>query len=226
MAYPYELVNNHYIVSFEEGKKFLLDTGSPFSFWISRPMRCISIDGMDYPLQSRPMNFDTNEVFKCIGCEVDGFIGLDIIQQTSLSIYKEGIVDFRANTVSDGVEIPLIVVPYLGYFIIDASTDNINGVVLLDTGAKYGYGLHRIFDNKQPFSHVEDYNPILKHLDSDIYHIDININGLTKTVDVCDNPRVYQSMCMIGNLFMVTNVTTLFESVCVFDIQRGKLILK
>lgn len=87
--YSYELINNHYVVEIDD-QKFLIDTGSPFSFWVSRPIKEITIDGNKYPLQNRPLNFNIDETNNLVGVIVDGFIGMDIISKTSLTIYFGG----------------------------------------------------------------------------------------------------------------------------------------
>ena len=64
--YSYELVNNHYVVEIDD-QKFLIDTGSPFSFWVSHPIKEITIDGNKYPLQNRPLNFEVDETNNLAG---------------------------------------------------------------------------------------------------------------------------------------------------------------
>ena len=58
--YKYELKNNHYIVNVNNDK-FLIDTGCPFSFWISNPIKEILINNRIYPLRDMPSDFDVKE---------------------------------------------------------------------------------------------------------------------------------------------------------------------
>ena len=90
--YYYKLINNHYIVDID-GQHFLIDTGCQFSFWVSTPMNEITINGDKYPLQNKPTNFDVNESNNLVGVQADGFIGMDIISKTSLTIFG-GCIDF------------------------------------------------------------------------------------------------------------------------------------
>ena len=71
--YNYHINNNHIIVEIDD-KNYLIDTGSPVSFWINNPINGIAINNVKYPLNPKPYNLDINETMKCIGEEVDGFI--------------------------------------------------------------------------------------------------------------------------------------------------------
>ena len=166
--HTYELINNHYLVDID-GKRLLVDTGSPTSFWMDSHCQEITIDGVKYTLQGRPSNVDVAETMKLIGTKVDGFIGLDIIRQTSLTIYKNGLIEFRPNEV-DGKRIDLNTNGFLTFRV---EAHAMSGAFIIDTGAKYGYGIRGLFDGLTAFGHVEDYNPILGKLKSDLYHLDI-----------------------------------------------------
>lgn len=231
--YSYELINNHYIVNID-GKKFLIDTGSPFSFWVSSPIKEITIDGNEYPLQNRPLNFDVDETNNFVGVMVDGFIGMDIISKTSLTIYSgrpEGIIEF--GEVPDWIINGLIKknykyteVPMTTRWPLMAQVGSnlMTGKFVIDTGAKYGYGVSGLFYKQTAFGHVSDYNPSLGHLDSDIFHLEIVIGGQKKTIDVCNNPTVASTLIHMGAL-MIGSVSSLYNQVCSLDTKKGKLIL-
>ena len=216
--YKFELINNHYIINIE-GYRYLLDTGSPDSFRINPDCDEVIIDGVAWSLNRLPHNLDVDKVKKLVGTDVDGFIGLDIVKRTSLTIYKNGLIDFNVNDV-DGMVVRLNTHFFLTLW---ASNGPITGEYIIDTGAKYGYGDRDIFNGLFPFNHVKDYNPILGNLESDIYHVTIDIDGLEREVDVCDNDKV---MSTLPITFMIGNITTLFDEACVFDIKNNRLILK
>ena len=179
--YHYELINNHIIV--EIGYlKFLLDTGSEHSFWINRPIDCVYIDGNEYPLNSG-LGLNANQIFDCIGTKVDGFIGNDIISKTSLTISKDGKIDFNANPLC-GNKIDFT---FNHYIFIDVKSGPINGKCIIDTGAKYGYGINELFSDKMPFSQIQDYSPIWGRIAGDFYQIDLTINGKYRLVDLASS---------------------------------------
>ena len=218
--YNYDLINNHYIVNVD-GDKYLIDTGSPFSFWVSRPIKEITIDGNNYPLHGKPANLDLNETRNLVGVEVDGFIGLDIILKTGLTIYKNGTIEFAVKEIG-GTETMMATRPCL---MAAVNCNLMFGRFIIDTGAKYGYGIKSVFTEQKPFGTVKDYNPMLGHLESDIYHLDIDVGSQSKTIDVCDNQDVAFTLRQLG-AFMIGNVSSLFEEACVLDTKKGRLIIK
>lgn len=231
--YSYELVNNHYVVEID-GQKFLIDTGSPFSFWISHSIKEITIYENKYSLQSRPIYFEVDEINNLVGVMVDGLIGMDIISKTSLTIYSgrpKGIIEF--SEVPDWIVNELIKKNYKYTevpmttrwpLMVQVCSNLMTGKFVVDTGAKYGYGVSGLFYKQTAFDHVSDYNPSLGHLDSDIFHLEIVIGGQKKTIDVCSNSTVASALIHMG-AFMIGSVSSLYNQVCSLDTKKGKLIL-
>ena len=216
--YTYELSNNHYIVNIE-GYKFLLDTGSPVSFSLRPGLNSVVINGKTYPLRKDPFHMDMKSTLKLVGTRMDGFIGMDIICQTSLTIYKDGRIDFKANN-EKGIELELASANRVKCF-----CNDVVGAYLIDTGARYGYGIERLFQHQKPFGNVSDYNPFLGHFRSDMYHVTVDFGKVKKEVDVCNSPAVRNDLVMTNSI-IVANLTTLFDEVCVIDEQEQKLILR
>ena len=219
--FNYHILNNHIIIDIDD-KKFLLDTGSPKSFWTYEPINKIEINNRGFVLFPKPSNLSLNQVEKLVGIRVDGFIGLDIIAQTSLTIYKNGEIKFGVDNIN-GTTTKLFTNNYLS---IQVGSNLIVGKLLLDTGAKYGYGIKSLFYNQKSFARVSDYNPQLGQLESDIYHLDVIIGGVNKTIDVCDNDKVSFNYLKQTNSIMVANITSLFDEACVIDIKNGLFIFK
>lgn len=217
----YQVLNNHIIIGID-GKKFLLDTGSPSSFWTYEPIDSIEINNKQFTLSPKPSYLKLNQVEDLVGAKVDGFIGLNIIAQTSLTIYKNGEIKFGVDDI-DGVTTKLFTNDYLS---IQVGSNLVTGKLLLDTGAKYGYGIKSLFYNQKSFARVSDYNPQLSNLESDIYHLNIVIGGVNKVIDVCDNDIVSFNYLKSTNSILVANITSLFEEACVIDIKNGLFIFK
>lgn len=219
--FNYQILNNHIIINISN-KQFLLDTGSPTSFWTYEPINKIQINKKDYHLTPKPVSVNLREVEKLVGIKVDGFIGLDIIRDTSLTIYKNGEIKFGVDSIN-GTSTKLF---SNGYLSIQVGSNLIVGKMLLDTGAKYGYGIKSLFYNQKSFARVNDYNPQLGNLESDIYHLNIVIGGANKVIDVCDNDIVSFNYLKSTNSILVANITSLFDEVCVIDISNGLFIFK
>lgn len=220
--YRYELVNNHYIVDIE-GKKFLIDTGG-HSIWFKKPVE-LTIGGRKYPISKCDWEkSDIDKTLALVGVDLDGFIGLDVIMRTSLTIYKNGDIDFKPHDVDGGVRVPLNTT--YGLLSFDAVSNGISGQYVIDTGAMYGYGLKELFAKETPFlREAYDFNPKLKEMYSDIYHHDVEIMGHHKIVDMGYNKDT-MGYPLGYSLIMIGNVTTFFDEVCVIDINKRLFILK
>ena len=223
MLYNYELLNNHYIVEVD-GHKYLIDTGLPFSFSIIGPMK-IDIDGTTYQLSPNQFNSITiSEIYKLVGEDFDGFIGYDIIRRNGLTIYKNGTLEFASRNIEDGTRVPLETIPCL---LIDVCASGIQGKAFIDTGAMLGYGAKELFNGLTSYAtHVHDYNFVLKHMYSDMYHINVEIGGITKIVDAGYNRGTEGYPLGQGDIILICSVSSLYDEVCVFDIRNRQLILK
>lgn len=222
--YEYQLMNNHYIVTIGENK-FLIDTGAP-SFRINDEVREVVIDGHSHSLRPKLPQMDDEAVrktFELVGTEVDGFLGLDLIAQTSLTIYKDGRLDFKTHDVKDAQVVPLL--PTMG-LAIEITSSGIRGAMVLDTGAKYGYLDERLIRGLEPCARdVYDFNPIKREMKSDMYNIDFSIGGVNKTIVAGYNEETLGFPIGNGNI-MIGNITTLFNEVCVIDARRNCLLIK
>ena len=221
--YSYELKNNHYIIDID-GMKYLLDTGSRISFWINPECQSgVVIDNVRYPLHSRPRCLNVYETENLVKSHIDGFIGLDIIYQTSLTIYKNNKIDFKVTDI-DGNKFSLAMIHNLPS--VSIFSNDIKGYLLIDTGAMVGYGITELFDNRKPMFHVEDYNPTFGKLNGDLFETCVSFNeNFIKYVDVCKNDQVSNVLKELDSI-LITNVTTFFDDVCVFDFEKRVLVLK
>lgn len=216
----YKLINNHYIIEVE-GKNYLLDTGSPDSFWTMEPIKEVVLDDQKCALKNPPSFFNPYETNKLVGVKVDGFIGMDFVSKTGLTIYQNGEMKFSL----DDIEGRVMPMSKNWPLVTSIGSNMMNGQFVIDTGAMYGYGVSGLFYGKTPYNHVYDYNPGLGHLDSDIYHLDVVIGGQRKVIDVCNNERVALTLKRMGAI-MIASVSSLFEEACVLDTKKGRLILK
>ncbi len=218
--YKYELINGHYLVTIGD-KRFLIDTGNDESFSLDDKLNKIIINGNEYRL--KPNRLDPIKIAKSyalVTTTFDGFIGMDIIKETSLTIYKNGELDFAPHEIEDSVHVPLVKSYRFIYFI-----DN-NIKYVIDTGASYAYGVKSLFETLTPISEVFDYNPGLGELNSTVYKASININHKVREFDLCDNSLVQGTYLLLTQADIICNITHLFDEVCVIDMNKMELILK
>ena len=220
--YNYKLSNNHYIIEIE-GNNYLLDTGSPFSFSLKPGLNNVVINGVRYSLPYNLMGLDINATRELVGMDVDGFIGMNIIRQTSLTIYKDGRIDFKALP-EQGHKLEMLA-DFMGLIKLKVSSNDFVSAYLVDTGARYAYGIEGLFRGKQPFDHISDYNPRLGHFDSNIYHINVDFGPIQKTLDIADSIEVRNDLANTMSL-IVGNITDLFDVVCVINMQNRTVTLR
>lgn len=224
--YNYKLSNNHYIINID-GNNYLLDTGSPQSFSLKPSLTSVVINGMRFSLGPKPIGLSLSLTKSLVGMEVDGFIGMDIIRQTSLTIYKDGIIEFSAIS-EKGTKLDLLKGTIFGGLRVKMSCNGVVGAYFIDTGAKYGYANEYIFKNNKtikPFDHVYDYNPRIGSFDSDIYRFKVDFGPIQKEIELGDSEPVRNDLEMMKSS-IVGNITPLFDEVCVIDTQNYVLTIR
>lgn len=222
--YKYELLNNHYVVNIGDDK-FLIDTGRPDSFVFEDRPRDIEINGKPFTFGSNTMDEEATRVtMELVGTQLTGFIGARILFQTGLTIYKNGELYFENKAVAGGHTLP-----FVGGPIIEAVVNGVRGRFFIDTGAKYGYTERRLIPSGEPIErNVHDFSPMreIRHMHSDIYNINVEIDGMHKTVPAGYNQKTINRPVGMGEILLIGNITTLFDEVCVIDFGNRRLILK
>ena len=140
--------SNGYVIAKIEGNLFVVDTGAPMSFnYIG--LNQLNIDGRNYAI-SAPSFCPKEKADSITGVNLAGFIGMDILKETNLTIdyeNKELLFGIKEN-VKPGPDFYFIPFDYLlGLYIV---TDNILmnmdpiGKALIDTGAPTSFVSERI----------------------------------------------------------------------------------
>ncbi|MBO4667671.1 MAG: hypothetical protein J5666_06085 [Bacilli bacterium] len=221
--YHYELVNNHYIVEIN-GRKYLLDTGCGGS--LIRRGEPIVINGKAYG-QNRLPEQVASEMSKFIGVDIDGLIGSEVVLNNGLTIYKNGNLEFA--TLENGGDNIVPLINRGGRLSIEGTVSpTIKGQILIDTGAKYGYGDFRsAFTRENMCEHIHDFNPNprLGYFDSYAYAVKVIINNHEYNLKLGDSDKV-NMYCLSYGYKAVINITDLFNEYCVFDINNHRLVLK
>ena len=144
--YNYKFENGHCIVEID-GKSWFLDTGCPQSFSFDNNIAKIIIDGREFELKSNP-GYIRDVLEQTIGKKIDGIIGIDIINKTSFSIYKNNFIEFKANVnvdiAANSIDFKII----NNIIIFKAIIENKEVQTLFDSGAAINYILPN-FNNAQ-----------------------------------------------------------------------------
>lgn len=217
--YKYRLLNNHYVVEIDN-RHYIIDTGCPFSFTFRNDLNMVKINNHFYPLNPSGYTFNIKKTHNLVGFPIDGLLGSDVFGESGLTFYKEkeaeGKVDFASHDIN-GVMCPIVGMMH-------APIININGrnKFVVDTGARYAYGSGNAIAGLKPYGEVDDYNPSLGDLHSPIYHSEIMVNEKRCPIDVCYNSKVASNT---PGVFIIGNITTLFEKECCINYREKKIIL-
>ena len=216
--YKYKLLNNHYVVEIDN-RHYIIDTGYPYSVTFRNDLNVVKVNNHFYSLMPSGYDFDIQKTHNLVGFPVDGLLGNNVFGESGLTFYKdnnnEGRVDFTAHDI-DGTTCPII-----GMMIAPIIRVNNNKNFLVDTGARYAYGQRNVFIGLAPFDEVDDYNPRLKVIHAPIYHTEITLNEKRCPLDVCYHPKVASN---IPGIYIVGNITTLFDKECSINFKQRKII--
>ena len=218
----YTLINNHYVVHINN-KNYIIDTGSPFTFL--RNEKYIEINGRPYPSSNYMDESKYVKTSEFVGINIDGLIGGDILSKTSITIYKNGQLDFSIlETEGDILPISLLGT----YVFIECLLDNNRrSTLLIDTGAEYGYGdFSGVFSKNHYLRDIHDYNPTIGEFDSHTYEVCITINNKKYKMELGDSEQVTSWTIKRSRSAAVINISQIFEQYLVVDYSRRIIVLK
>ncbi|NLE06800.1 MAG: hypothetical protein GX638_18640, partial [Crenarchaeota archaeon] len=160
-----------------DGYDYLIDTGCPTSGRIDDSPNTVTIEGKQYPMYN--IRVDREGLNDCLGCKIDGIIGMNILSRRGFSINKEDMTVCFDGTIGDK-QLKSIAFENTGFIVIsDGITINGHGIgPILDTGAHIGYVCTGILENLEPIGKYEDFNPVLGRMSGDLYSSKVRINNI------------------------------------------------
>lgn len=221
--YPYDLVNNHYII-LVDGLRCLIDTGSEVSYWVTHPIETLTIDGKEYPLKEVPITYSIPKATSSIGVRVDVLIGCDVILDRGLTIDKANRTIEFATREEEGTTVGYK--QRLGAILIKVQQNGKSRSMIVDTAAKYGYGVRPVFPMRKPETTVIDYNPDMGMLMSGIYTLTLNVGDKEAQVPTCKNDAVGEEISYRYGAELIANVTDFFDEVFVLDPENQTITIR
>lgn len=216
--------NRHPVVRFPEGD-YLVDTGSPLSFnYLGIPG--IEIDGREYTFgQIRACPKETADALT--GGNIVGFIGMDILQQTGLTIdFENQSLFFSCGTVADDPtdSASFSFDCFMGTYIV--TSDLILGSrlknAIIDTGAPVSYISSRLTNLCEPTGEAyEDFSPEYGTLRGEYLSglLEINTENGRRSRSVRLG-RMPQLLDMFGMFDAILGITDLTDKQIVFDFRK------
>jgi hypothetical protein len=171
-TYRLDLFDN-YPVALIDGKRVLLDTGSPFS--IGDGGR-VEIAGQFFSLQGQ-MGITTDKLSQWMNTQIDGLLGSDVLSKfvVMLDWWRSTITFSPQGSSLPGDDLPveqLMGTPVLKFRTTDGKTK-----ALFDTGSKLCYMPRSAVGSLIPVNHVQDFHPMNGPFETDVYEVTIEIAG-------------------------------------------------
>lgn len=163
-TYKLEIDRKHAILVTEEGKRYLIDTGSPISF----------SDGPLYlcgRLQESNTGGMINHIRKVSNLDIDGLIGMATLRQYPYMLfdYPNNQISFSTKTFNTkGSTVNIYSLFGMAIFF-DAKIGGSNQRVILDSGAPISYIKPELVEMLSPISSVRDFHPEIGEFDVPLY---------------------------------------------------------
>ena len=163
---PIRTVNNHIIL--DNGQNILVDTGSPVSFHKSGNL--VLGDTRINVFSSLPM-LSTEFLSEKIGCQIDGLIGMDLMNKVPTSIrLNDGILVYDDDA-SYSIQFQMSPLPIManGLLAIRMSVNHKEVKMVVDTGAQISYIREEFISGLELDKTMDDFSPYNSSFKTDTY---------------------------------------------------------
>ncbi len=186
-------INNfdkHLIIE-DNGKTYLIDTGSPFSIHDGTLEFC----GQQFPRSMAPCSPD--DISNLLGMHVDALVGFNVLRHyavlidygnSEITFSDEGLSlpDATALPINTGFGVPKVKMSLLGH----------EGLFFLDTGAKISYVASETTNGLTPDGTDTDFYPGVGDFETPIFNLDTTIADKTFKVRYGNLPRMLERSLM------------------------------
>jgi hypothetical protein len=218
-----KFVDGHVIVHINNFN-YIVDTGSPLSFGRGN---LIIINGKNFPINSvAPGGITANSISELSGLEVDGLIGMDILIHFDVQFTRNRITFsdtpiFHADT---AIKLPVIET-IMGIPIINLNIKQEDRRIFFDTGAKLSYLSEDLLDGT-PIGEMEDFYVSIGTFKTNIYKIDVIIDGKVETLTFGLLPSSIRMILDIGQTKGVIGTELLNKYSIILSNLRKILVLQ
>lgn len=180
-TYDVEVEKGHILLKMD-GRRVLLDTGSPFSggsVSLKTVPKQTEVSSDFYAVVKEKMEEVVKETVKLSGVKFDDLLGMDLIKKTNFYLNlkeKKAIFSLKRIT-KDKITIPLSITA--GVPKIKASLDKRKTSMIIDTGAFISYFEPEFVNGKSPTRRQQDFYPMLDigKFETDVYEMEIDLGG-------------------------------------------------
>jgi len=216
---PYTLVDGH--IMFEvDGKKVLLDTGSPVSLG---SCGTLEIDGSVYEVQDSCMTLPWNDLRMLIGIDVDALLGMDVISEFDLTLNPvDSQVTFdRENRLEDRESVQLRLFAEIP--VLEVKIQGRPVKVFFDTGARLSYIDRTLTWAGECLGHEFDFHPSMGRFETQTFMTTVEIDGYEAELKTGVLPESLRRKLIVLGIKGILG-TTLLEHYTITFSSRGRCI--
>lgn len=152
--YTFSIQNKHLIADIN-GKRCLIDTGSPASFGNTD----ITINGRIYHLAPSGFGVSFETIATHVGAPIDALIGADILSKHGGLFVWNSKLELHLSVMQPGGDVPMQLVSGIPVVSVTVAGQTIDACI--DTGAPYTYVASEIADSARITGQIEDFYPTI-----------------------------------------------------------------
>ena len=219
---PYRMVDGHIIVTSEDGKICLIDTGSHVS--IGNP-ETILFAGAMHVLQSSLLGRAACELPGPIGVSIDVLVGVDILNRYDMLIDPVRQVLELSNE-EQGVDGEVLPVELLsGVPMLEADVAGKRIKVFFDTGAPVSYASEDILKAYPQVGTADDYYITCGAFQTTIHRVPVTLGSRSLVLNVGVLPPTLQSALLAVGVEGILGTAVLEHFMVEYQPRRNRIIL-
>lgn len=173
-SFPLEWPNDQ-LVALIEGRRYVVDTGSPASFGREG---CIGVLGQTCSIPEEYLGIDAKDLSRMVGSPVDGMLGMDLLGLTQFSILRDKGVLQLGTAMNPPVKQRIPAKTFMGISQLQVWTlagETLN--MFFDTGAKMSYVNPELVQGLKPVDRVQDFYPYFGNFETNVWEMGFEIAG-------------------------------------------------
>lgn len=221
-TYPYTMVDGYIIVTSDDGKVCLVDTGSPVSVGSSVH---VLLAGARHALTPSLRGRAAHELPGPIGVRIDVLVGADILNRYDISIDPERrVLEFSDE--EDDVEGEAVPVELLsGVPVLEANVGGRRIKVFFDTGAPVSYAREEILQAFPRVGTADDHYITCGAFQAALHRVPVTLGSRTFTLDIGVLPPALQETLLAVGVEGILGTALLRYFMVAYMPRRRRLIL-
>lgn len=221
-TYPYTMVDGYIIVTSDDGKVCLIDTGSPVSVGSSGH---VLLAGAEHPLEPSLRGKAAHELPGPIGVRIDVLVGADILNRYDILIDPERqVLVFSYEELNvEGEAVPVALLS--GVPVLEADVGGRRIRVFFDTGAPVSYAREELLQAFPRVGTADDHYITCGAFQAVLHRVPVAFGSRTCTLDIGVLPPDLQSALLGVGVEGILGTALLMHFIIVYQPRRNRIVL-